>query len=99
MSASITITVNLDHAESLAAYTAAGHPYPAIPAGKNTVWHRIVTTDGKPALLANQRGFARRLSDDEEEVNGCTLLVANDAPDAESGYAALERFVLEMLHE
>lgn len=90
------IAVTLDHATALAAYTAAGHPYPTIPAGCNTVWHPFTTTEGQPAVVVNQRGFAPEAGDNEEQVNGCLLAVAIDAPDTPATRAALAQWVAEL---
>jgi hypothetical protein len=75
----LKIGINLDHAESLAAYQAAGHGYPAIPTGKNSVWYHFTTTDGRCAVILNQTGFAPQASDNEEQINGCMLAVMLDS--------------------
>lgn len=91
------IGVNITHAEALAAYTAAGHAFPTIPAGKNTIWHHFTTVDGLPAVILNQRGMTPTATDNEQEVNGCSFAVALDAPTPEAGRIALEKWVREML--
>lgn len=97
MSDTLKIGVTCDHAAALAAYTAAGHTYPEIPAGRNTVWHHFVTADGHPAAIINQRGFAPQASDNEEQCNGCTLAVALDAADNPTTRASLDRWITQML--
>jgi hypothetical protein len=87
----------IDHKQSLAAYTAAGFAFPSIPSGKNTIWHHFETAEGDHAVIINQRGQAPIASDDEQEVNGCSLLVAIDPPDAVTARATLERAVRELL--
>ena len=91
------IIVTLNHNKSLAAYTAAGHSFPKIPQGKNTIWHHFTTPDGQPAVIVNQTCFAPTAHDNEEEVNGCTLAIAQDAPTHAAAQAELERWVLKML--
>jgi hypothetical protein len=91
------IQVNIDHAESLAAYQAAGHGFPTIPAGKNTIWHHFSDAAGRPALIINQRGFSGLPSDDEQPLNGCSLAIALDAPDPATARATLEQWVRQFL--
>ncbi len=91
------IGVNITHAEALAAYTAAGHAFPTIPAGKNTIWHHFTTVDGLPAVILNQRGMTPEATDNEQEVNGCLLAIALEAPTPEAGQQALEGWVQDML--
>lgn len=90
---SIKISALLDHDNSLAVYMAAGHPYPKIPDGKNTCIYHFVTNEGHPAVLINQTGFARELEDNEEQVNGCSLLIATEDPDNTKTREALENAV------
>ena len=87
----------LDHHQSLAPFTEAGHPYPSIPSGKNSIWHHFVTVDGYHAVIINQSGFMPRASDNEEQPNGCTLIVALNPPDAAAARATLEAQVRELL--
>lgn len=87
----------IDHDQALAVYTQAGHAYPTIPDSYNTVWHHFETVDGEPAVIINQRGLALTSSDNEEPVNGCTVAIALDPPDAATARSTLERWVREML--
>lgn len=87
----------IDHQTALSAYTAAGHGYPTIPAGKNTVWHHFRDTDGNYCIIINQRGFQPTVTDDEQQLNGCSLFVAIDPSDAPVARATLEAHVREML--
>lgn len=91
------IGVELNHDIALATYVAAGHTYPAIPPGKNTIWHHFATAEGQCALIINQRGFSPSASDNEEAINGCSLAVAFDAPDDATAQATLEKWVREFL--
>ena len=93
------IIVNLDHNESLEIYQAAGFDYPEIPPGMNTYQHFFKTTDGNNAIILNQTGFSRTQSDNEEEVNGCSLFVILDAPNDNIARIFLERFADNMLSE
>ena len=85
----INIGFVLDHDQALEIFQAAGHTYPSIPEGLNTVCRFFITEDGLPALIVNQRGFAPIQSDNEEPVNGCSMAIALDAPSIESGRATL----------
>lgn len=87
----------LDHATALAAYQAAGFSFPEIPPGMNTVWHHFDDQDGTPCIIVNQRGHIPTAEDNEEQVNGCSLLVAVDAPDPDTARATLERAVHTLL--
>jgi len=86
-----------DHDQALAAYKAAGHDWPEIPEGCNTVWYHFQTAEGNQAIIINQRGFKRNQADNEEPVNGCSVAVAIDAPDAATARATLEKWVKEFL--
>jgi hypothetical protein len=93
----IKIGVCLDHAQAFKLYTDTGAEYSVIPRGKNTVWLHFTTTDGKPAVIINQRGFAPHASDNEEEINGCSVaIVLDDAPEDEA-WNALEKWVKKLL--
>lgn len=72
------ISTELDHTKALSIYQAAGHPFPAIPAGANTRTEPFITTNGLPAVLVNQRGFSPIATDNEEQINGCMVLQAVD---------------------
>jgi len=91
------IGLQIDHAKSLAAYQAAGHSFPCIPEGKNTIWHHFTLSDGRPAIIINQRGFAHCAQDNETPINGCSLAVALDAPDAATARATLQTWACEWL--
>lgn len=93
------IAVELDHHKALAAYLAAGQPFPEIPEGKNTVWHHFVLDSGECAMIVNQRGFAAAAADNEEQVNGCLLAVAIDAADDSEAIDGLESWIQEMLSD
>jgi len=91
------IGLELDHDKALAAYQAAGHPFPAIPAGCNTFYRHFTSVDGDHAVIINQRGGVPLASDNEEQINGCSLAVAIDPPDAATARATLEKWVCETL--
>ena len=93
----MTISAELDHHRALAHFTAAGHAFPAIPPGKNTVWHHFTLPDGSPAVLVNQSGLIPTAADNEEQVNGCSLIVALDAPSEDAARAALEAALADLL--
>lgn len=79
-----------DHATALAAYQEAGHEFPTIPAGKNTIWHHFIDANGSHCVIINQSGHSPTASDDEHAVNGCTLLVAIDPPDPQTARTNLD---------
>lgn len=92
------INVNLDHAAAAAEYAAAtGEDWPRIPPGKNTVWRHFVTRSGQHAIIINQRGFAPEATDNEQQVNGCSIAVLLDDVPAAAARAALEEWVKEIL--
>ena len=93
------IAVCIDHDQALAAYRDAGGEYPTIPPGKNTVWECFRLESGEHAIIINQTGFAPNVNDNEEMVNGCSLAVACDAPDEQTGRKALEDWIEEFLKE
>ncbi len=96
----VKISIELDHSKALAAYTAAGNAYPTIPQGKNTVWHHFETTDGRQAVIINQRGFVPAAIDNEEQVNGCGLaVVIDDDIDPLTARKSLDQWVQEILGE
>lgn len=87
------VRVVMDHATACDLIRSAGREPPKIPAGCNTVTMLLRLADGLPALAINQTGWVPRASDDEQEVNGCMLIVlTDDACDTEIESAvALER--------
>ncbi|OHD24595.1 MAG: hypothetical protein A2Y38_01345 [Spirochaetes bacterium GWB1_59_5] len=68
-----------DHATADQILAAAGWKVPAIPAGCNTVAFPFTTKGGARALAINQRAFQRELKDNEQEVNGCSVLVLGES--------------------
>lgn len=72
------IIIALDHDTACDILRAAGHQPPAIPEGCNTVLWHFKTSDGCPALAINQKGFKRKIEDNEQEVNGCTVMYLSD---------------------
>lgn len=92
------LETHLDHAAALNIYTDAGYPFPRIPPPANTVYHHF-EVDGDPAVIINQTGFQRLPTDNEEEVNGCIVIIARHyKPGGKAGAVDfLERYVREML--
>ena len=91
------IGIIIDHKEALSVYQAAGHSYPTIPANSNTYHAHFTTADGNPALIVNQRGFAPTASDNEEQVNGCSVAIAIDPPDPDTARATLNQWLHQIL--
>jgi hypothetical protein len=71
---------------------------PPIPAGCNTLLWPCTIDNGFPAILINQTGFSPTAQDNEEELNGYSLLVGHceDSPEAR---ATLETFAAKILKE
>lgn len=69
----------LDHVTAADVIAGAGLWPLVIPDGCNTVSKFGKTAGGHVMLAVNQRGFARKLEDDEREVNGCMAFVVIDA--------------------
>jgi len=94
------IGVHLTHADALGAICAAGVEPGQIPAGCNTLLQPLTLQNGAHALGICQRGFSPRASDNEEQVNGWTLLVLLDpawsATDAQAVLASVARSMLEL---
>lgn len=94
------IGITIEHRKAIAMYREAlGDPraYPRIPQGCNTYWEHFTTVDGYQALIINQRAHARMPSDGDEELNGCSVAVAVDEPNAEQAKSMLDAWVRQML--
>ena len=74
----VPLRAYLDHVSATATVKRAGVAPPPIPAGMNTVRFPFVTDDGLHAVAVSQRGFAPRVTDDEHEVNGMSVVVLLD---------------------
>lgn len=72
------ILIVQEHASALKILAAAGLPIPIIPDGCNTVESSFTCAGGARALVINQTGFQRELRDNEQEVNGCSILVLGE---------------------
>lgn len=68
------IGVELDHHKCVAILAAAGYDWPRIPAGFNTIEMLFRTKEGFYALCSNQTGFKMTIADNENPVNGCTVI-------------------------
>lgn len=93
----VKIVALQSHREAVRIFEEAGHAYPTIPAGANTVWHHFMTRHGHHAVIVNQKGFVPVAEDDEQPVNGCLLLMAFKPIDDQTAREALEKFVRDML--
>lgn len=87
-----------NHHLAVREFREAGHGYPTIPAGKNTIWHHFVTRHGHHAVIVNQTGFVPTKKDNEERVNGCIIFfaigpVALGPIDSQTARDSLETFV------
>jgi len=68
----------LRHVDAVQFLEESGHALPAVPPGYNTISIYFTTPDRLQALALNQTGFARTLSDNEGEINGCSVFVCLD---------------------
>ena len=68
----------LTHADAVQMLREAGYALPAIPEGFNTVSIYFTTADTLQAMAMNQTGFVPVQSDNEHEVNGCSVFVCLD---------------------
>lgn len=69
-----TATVVLDHATAVDIMAMAGvKPY--IPEGCNTMHHRFRDSNANACAAINQRGFAPEQADNEQQVNGCMVII------------------------
>jgi hypothetical protein len=66
-----------------------------VPPGSKAVWHHFQTVGGQYAMIINQTAFIRIDDDYEEEVNGCTLVIALDPSDSAIARTMLERWARE----
>ena len=80
------------HRQVLAFLTENNLTAPVIPAGCNTFYQPLTLTDGRHAVVINQRGFSPTAADNEEECNGLTLFILDESP-TEQGRTALLRWV------
>lgn len=72
------ILIILSHADTVAKLADDGYNPPTIPPGCNTVSWYYQDQAGNQCLVINQSGFARELQDNEQEVNGCFILICID---------------------
>ncbi len=85
------------HREAVRIFAEAGHGYPTIPAGINTVCHHFITRDGHRAVIVNQKEVIPVAEDNEEPVNGCLLLIALDSVDDQTAREALDKVIRDLL--
>lgn len=74
------ITALLNHRQCLAFLSGNNLDYPTIPSGCNTIWRDLVLADDRHAVIVNQTGFRPMASDNEEQVNGLSLYIADEPP-------------------
>jgi hypothetical protein len=74
------IAALLQHRQVLAFLTENKLEAPAIPPGCNTIWQDLTLPDGRHAIVINQSGFTPTAADNEEEVNGLLLFIADEPP-------------------
>lgn len=91
------IVALLNHREAVRIFEEAGHGYPTIPTGCNTIWHHFITCHGHHAVIVNQKGFVPVAEDDEQPVNGCGLYVAFDPIDDQTARETLDQFIRDLL--
>jgi hypothetical protein len=76
----MNISALLQHRQVLAFLAEHGLDTPAIPPGCNTIWKPLTLPDGRHAVVINQSGFTPSSADNEEEVNGLLLFIADEPP-------------------
>jgi hypothetical protein len=93
----VKIVALQSHHEAVRIFAEAGHGYPTIPAGINTVLHHFITRDGHHAVIVNQKEFVPVAEDNEQPVNGCLLLIALEPVDDQTAREALDKVIRDLL--
>jgi hypothetical protein len=89
----VHLRLHSSHADADRILAENGWQIPSIPDGCNTALFYFQTKEGLQALAVNQRAFAPLASDNEQEVNGCTVLLCLDSNlDLIDARALLKRF-------
>jgi hypothetical protein len=76
--AGVELEIHSTHSDADRILEESGWKIPEIPDGCNTALFYFETKDGLQALAINQRGFAPLAKDNEQEVNGCTVMICLD---------------------
>jgi hypothetical protein len=90
------IAALLHHRQCLAFLSENNLEAPTIPSGCNTIWRDLVLADDRHAVIVNQTGFKPMASDNEEQVNGLSLYIA-DEPPSPSARRKLHEWIEAML--
>ena len=86
--------IHISHEECLGILRSEEISAPKIPPGCNTVEWFFRKHTGEFCMGINQSGFARELSDNEQQVNGITLIICLDSSlDEESARARILRLL------
>jgi hypothetical protein len=89
----VQLRVHSSHADADRILAESGWRVPQIPDGCNTALFYFQTKDGLQALAVNQRGFNPVAQDNEQQVNGCTVMICLDRKlDLIDARALLQRF-------
>lgn len=91
MDKAVKVGAVIDSAKVFDIYREATGKLPErIPEGKNTLYTPF-EVDGQAALLIQQRGFELLPGEKPDDANGLLCYIAIDAPDIETGRAAIIR--------
>jgi hypothetical protein len=89
----VHLRVHSSHADADRILAENGWQVPSIPKGCNTALFYFQTKGGLQALAVNQRGFDPKATDNEQEINGCSVLICLDRTlDLIDARALLQRF-------
>lgn len=95
-----SVRVHLSHADCLRLLVEEGYGPPVVPAGCNTGTWQVQLASGEYALAVCQRRFRHTAADNEQELNGVSLMVLCDREWSEAdAYAILERITHGILKE
>jgi hypothetical protein len=90
----VALRGHLSHSDADRVLAEAGWKIPEIPKGCNTVTFYFQTKEGLQALAVNQSGFAPTANDNENQVNGCMVVVCLDRGlDLIDARAILKKFI------
>lgn len=92
------VEVEQDHLAAQRLIEAANIAAPKIPEGKNTVIFHFKNAAGQCCAGVNQRNFSPVAKDNEQQVNGLSLLTVEDSSlSKEAGEKILKSLIEDML--
>lgn len=91
----VPLRVHLSHSDVVSLLSQAGLPLPAIPSGCNTVDSEIQLGE-LHAIVVHQRGFNHEAADNDNELNGLTLIVCMDSQlSRDTALGVMRKFLAE----